>query len=380
MKRVVFVDHVPVLSGAELALCALLAKLDRSRWQPRVILAAAGPFEERLRMAGIPVEVLPMPETLLGRRPLQRGAFLNPLRDASGIAYVAGLARRLRGQADLVHANSLRACILAGAAAGLAGLPNVWQIHSVVAPPMIPPQAARILRFLAGHMPRQVIFNSQVAASCFDLPKDRVTVVPPGVDGTLFHPGDHPPRKLTRVGMIARLAPLKGQHVFVAAAQRLAMTHPEMEFVIAGTPLFGEKDYAWRVRTQAAAAPHGDRIRFLGFVEDVPALLRDLDVVVHASTLPDAFGQVIVEAMLSGRPVVATDIGGAAEMIEDRVTGRLVSPGDPAALATAIAEVVDGKTAAAAMARKARALALDRFDVRCTTQAIEAVYERALAA
>jgi glycosyltransferase involved in cell wall biosynthesis len=259
-------------------------------------------------------------------------------------------------------------------------LPNVWQIHSMVAPPMIPAQATRILRFLAGHMPRQVIFNSRAAAACFDLPKDRVSVVPPGVDGEVFHPGDHPSRKVTRVGMIARLAPLKGQHVFIEAAQRLATAHPEMEFLIAGTALFGEEEYASRIRSQAASGPHGDRIRFLGFVNDVPALMRDLDVVVHASTLPDAFGQVIVEAMLSGRPVVATAIGGPAEMIEDGVTGRLIPPGDAAALTSAIAEIVDDKAAAAAMAHRARALALDRFDLRCTTRAIEAVYEKVLAA
>jgi glycosyltransferase involved in cell wall biosynthesis len=380
VKQVVYVDHVPFLSGAELALCALLAKLDRSRWEPTVILGAAGPLEERLRRDGVAVEVLPMPATLLGRRPLQRAAFLNPLRDASGMAYVARLAGRLRGRADLVHANSLRACILAGAAAALAGLPNIWQIHSVVAPPMIPPQAARILRFLAGRLPRQVIFNSLAAAACFDLPRDRVSVVPPGVDSRLFVPADHPPRRLTRVGMIARLAPLKGQHVFVEAAQRLADTHPHLEFVIAGSALFGEEDYARSVRQQAVAGPHADRIRFLGFVEDVPGLMRDLDVVVHASTLPEAFGQVIVEAMLAGRPVVATAIGGPAEIIEDGVTGRLVPPADATALAAAIAELECDRVTAAAMATRARALALDRFDVGRTTRAIEAVYEKALAA
>jgi glycosyltransferase involved in cell wall biosynthesis len=380
VKQVIYVDHVPFLSGAELALCALLDRLDRSRWEPTVILGAAGPLEERLRRDGVAVEVLPMPATLLGRRPLQRAAFLNPLRDASGMAYVARLAGRLRGRADLVHANSLRACILAGAAAALAGLPNIWQIHSVVAPPMIPPQAARILRFLARHLPRHVIFNSLAAAACFDLPSDRVSVVPPGVDSRLFVPADHPPRRVTRVGMIARLAPLKGQHVFVEAAQRLADTHPHLEFVIAGSALFGEDEYARSVRQQAAAGPHADRIRFLGFVDDVPGLMRDLDVVVHASTLPEAFGQVIVEAMLAGRPVVATAIGGPSEIIEDGVTGRLVPPADAMALAAAIADLEWHRDTAAAMARRARALALDRFDVGRTTLAVEAVYERALAA
>jgi mannosyltransferase len=67
-------------------------------------------------------------------------------------------------------------------------------------------------------------------------------------------------------------------------------------------------------------------------------------------------------------------------MIEDGVTGRLIPPGDAAALTSAIAEIVDDKAAAAAMAHRARALALDRFDLRCTTRAIEAVYEKVLAA
>ena len=180
--------------------------------------------------------------------------------------------------------------------------------------------------------------------------------------------------------MIARLAPLKGQDIFVEAAQRLAEVYPQMEFLIAGSALFGEEEYARRVRQQAEAGPHSDRIRFLGFVEDVPRLMGDLDVVVHASTLPEAFGQVIVEAMLSGRPVVATAIGGPAEIIEDGVTGRLVPPADATALAAAIAQLACDRVAAAAMAHRARALALDRFDAGRTTRAVEAVYEKALAA
>jgi len=108
--------------------------------------------------------------------------------------------------------------------------------------------------------------------------------------------------------------------------------------------------------------------------------MRDLDVVVHASTLPEAFGQVIVEAMLSGRPVVATAIGGPAEIIEDGVTGRLVPPSDAGALAAGIAAVTSDQTAAATMARRARVLALDRFDIGRTTREVEAVYEKALAA
>jgi glycosyltransferase involved in cell wall biosynthesis len=179
--------------------------------------------------------------------------------------------------------------------------------------------------------------------------------------------------------MVARFSPIKGQHVFVDAVELLAPRYPDAEFVLAGAPLFGEDGYARSVRNQATGSLIGDRIRFLNFVEDVPRLLDSLDVVVHASLYAEGFGQTVAEAMLAGKAVVASSAGGPGEIIEDGVTGLLVPPGDAQALANAIDDLLSDPERAREMGRLAREAALERYDIRKTTQSIEAVYEKVLA-
>ena len=121
------------------------------------------------------------------------------------------------------------------------------------------------------------------------------------------------------------------------------------------------------------------RVEMIGFVADVPALLQTLDVVVCPSISPEGFGQIVVEAMMCGKPVIASAGGAVNELIEDGITGRLVPPGDPVALADAINDVLARADQSAEMGRRARVVALERYDIRKTTRAIEAVYEKVLA-
>jgi glycosyltransferase involved in cell wall biosynthesis len=177
--------------------------------------------------------------------------------------------------------------------------------------------------------------------------------------------------------MIARFAPIKGQHLLVEAARQVAKRHPEAEFVMAGTPLFGEEVYAQEVQEHAQRTLRR-KVQFLGFVDDVPSLLRELDVIVNPSTVPEGFGQAIVEAMMAGKPVIASALGGPVDVIEDGVTGRLVPAGDSDALANAINQLLSDPAAAAEMGRRGRERAVERYDIRETTRAIERVYERVL--
>jgi glycosyltransferase involved in cell wall biosynthesis len=376
MSRLAFVDHTSALGGAELALASLASALDLSRWRPVAFLGEAGPLEARLRGLGVDTEVVPLASRL--RRP---GS--GTIRLADPVAGLAGLvaSRRLAGRlrtvgASLLHANSLRACLLGGVAARLAGLPCVWQVHSIVAPPVVSAGSAAIFRVLAGVLPSCVVCNSEATAAALGLTSKRVRVIPIGVDASRFVSGASTARRGARVGMVARIAPLKGQHVFLEAARRVAAAWPEVEFVLAGEPLFGEERYARTLRHQAA----GLRVRFLGFVDDVPALLRDLDVVVHVSVQPEGMGQAVVEAMLSGRPVVATGLGGTAELVEDGVTGRIVPAGDARALADAVSSLLADPRSAAELGRRAQKAARERFDLGRYAREMDGVYQEVLAA
>ena len=378
MKRVMYVDQTGQIGGAEIALSTLVGNLDRREWQPEAVLGQNGPLADRLREAGVPVEIVPLPSLLSGAYDGPR-RMLDPRRWFSTVIYVMSLARLFRDRKpDLVHSVSLRALVLAGLAARLARIPQVWHVHSVVATPMISGGGVALLRALARWLPNHIIFNSTATAACFDVPEGRATVIPIGVDGRRFSPNGNGFHRPARVGMLARFSPLKGQHVFVEAAEAVANWHPETEFLLAGTALFGEEDYERQVRASALASPQSDRIRFLGFVDNTPEFIRSLDIVVHASVLPEGFGQTIVEAMLAGKPVVATTAGGSKDILEDGVTGLLVEPGDAGGLAQAIDYLVTHPDDASVMARRARTCALERYDTVRFARSVEHVYSSVL--
>jgi glycosyltransferase involved in cell wall biosynthesis len=238
----------------------------------------------------------------------------------------------------------------------------------------------RLIRWLARRWPSHIICNSRQTAADFDVDEQDISVIPCGIDSKRFSPNGRRPGNRPRVGMIARFAPLKGQHIFVEAAGRLAERYPQAEFVLAGVPLFGESSYALEVRAAASALPNGTAIRFLGFVNDVPALLHTLDIVVNPSVHPEGLGQVIIEGMMTGKPVVASALGGPIDVIEDGITGRLVPPNDASALADALDEMLRDEVKASAMGLRGRRRALERYDIQATAQAVERVYEKVLAA
>ena len=368
------------MGGAEIALSSLLGALDRGKWRPVVLFGEEGPLVETLGRANVPVDILKMPIVLGNVRQGKIGnaTALSPRRIASTIAYLLRLTIHLRRrQIELIHANSLKACVLAGIAGRIVGIPVIWHVHSVLGSPAMSSTGRKLMLRLSRWLPAHIICNSRTTAADFDAVAERVTVIPIGIDSGRFSPDRTAWNGHAVIGMVARFAPIKGQHIFVQAAQCLATTYPSAEFVVAGASLFGEEGYELEVRE--AARSGGDRaVRFLGFVDDVPALMAKLDLVVSPSTQPEGFGQSIVEAMLAGKAVIASAAGGPTELIEDGVTGRLVPPGDVVALSRAISELLEDPVEAAAMGRRARVRASKLYDIRETTRLVEAVYERVL--
>jgi glycosyltransferase involved in cell wall biosynthesis len=159
--------------------------------------------------------------------------------------------------------------------------------------------------------------------------------------------------------LFGRITPWKGQHVFIKALVEL----PDVRGLIVGDALFTREDrsYAQELRDLVAHLRIADRIHFTGFCPDILPLLLSVDVVAHCSTSPEPFGRVIVEAMLAGRPVIATRAGGAMEIVSDNQTGLLVEPGDSHALAAAIQRLLENREFAAEMGRAAKRDAEQRF-------------------
>ena len=176
--------------------------------------------------------------------------------------------------------------------------------------------------------------------------------------------------------MVGRLAPWKGQDLFLRAFSR-ALRCIDADARIIGSAMFGEHQYERGLAGQVGALGLHDRVEFRGFRSDVAAELREIDVLVHASTIPEPFGQVVLEGMAAGLPVIAANAGGPAELISHRLDGLLYPPGDEDALAAAIVAV--GRDA-----RQRRQLGVAAWQrARCFTpqraaNAVEAVYANLL--
>jgi glycosyltransferase involved in cell wall biosynthesis len=338
--RVVILDHCARLSGAELALLDLLPAL-QEEVEFHVVLGEDGPMASRLTRLGVSVEVLAMSETARGlpRDRVRPGRL--PLRSVvSSAMHTLRLVQRLRRlRPDLVHANSLKACLYGGAAARLAGIPVVWHIHDRIAEDYLPVPAVRLVRTLARRLPTAVLANSSATLATLPGVSGTVAANPVAIDGTIV--GERCRSGPLWIGMLGRLASWKGQHVFLEA---FASAFPDgtEQAVIIGSSMFAQDDaYAAALRRLAARLGLAHRVTFSGFREDVAAELSRLDILVHASVVPEPFGRVVVEGMAAGLPVIATGQGGPAEIIENEVNGLLVPPNDTAALAHALRRLAD---------------------------------------
>jgi len=339
--RVVFVDHVARLSGGEIAMRRLLPAL-ATHVDVHVVLGEDGPLVEQLGALGIDTEVMPLPPRL---RDVRKGTVRPDLLDPIAVAYLPRyalrLSRRIRAlDADIVHANSLKAALYAGLAARLARVPAVWHIRDRIAADYLPTSAVILVRTASRILPTAIVANSLTTLETLPLPRHGRVVYNPVVYDGVEQVGPLPTRVADEmtVGIVGRLAPWKGQHVFLDGfAEAFRGTHVRGRII--GSALFGEEEYASSLSRQAERLGISSQIDFRGFRADVWEELSKLDVLVHCSVTPEPFGQVVLEGMAAGLPVIATAAGGPAELITGGVDGILTRPGDAGELAAALRRV-----------------------------------------
>jgi glycosyltransferase involved in cell wall biosynthesis len=216
-------------------------------------------------------------------------------------------------------------------------------------------------------------------------PRERIRLIPRGVDPRRFDPSAIPASRVMAqreawgagpgqalILLPGRVTRWKGGMVLVEALARL----PGAIGVLAGG---GSTAFIREITDRAAALGLGERLRVAGHTDSLDLALMAADVVVHASTDAEAFGRTVIEAQAMARPVVASDLGGPRETVEEGVTGWRVTPGDPAALAAALARVLAMPEAErAAVGARARAVVLRDYTTAAMQRATIEVYRELL--
>ncbi len=183
------------------------------------------------------------------------------------------------------------------------------------------------------------------------------------------------------LGLVAQISPWKGQETAIEALRLLREQGVDADLLLVGEALFvaastrfDNERFLARLRALASEAGLEDRVHWLGEREDVPELVRALDVLLLPSW-EEPFGRAVIEAMAMEVPVVATSVGGPAEIVEDGREGYLAPPRDARAWATAIRRVIDGPEGGAAMGRAGRARVEREFTFVQQAAAMLRVYE-----
>jgi glycosyltransferase involved in cell wall biosynthesis len=340
---VLIVSHAAELGGAEQGLIDLACHLGPERCE--VLLLAEGTLRQVLERRGVSVRVLPARGSVLGVR--RAGGMLRALMAAPEAlllaARLAAIARRYR----LIYANSQKAALIAMLAGAIARRPVVWHLHDILSAEHFGRLQRMALPRLATPLTRAVIVVSAAARAAFVASggsPGRVRLVHNGIDPAPYAGLDAIARNTLRrslglpegplVGLFGRITAWKGQRVLIEALRDL----PSVQAVIVGAPMFGEQAEETYLRELAARLGVASRVRFLGHRPDSPALMRAVDLVLHCSTSPEPFGRVIVEALFAGTPVLAAEGGACREIMGE--SDWVAAPGDPAALASAIARIL----------------------------------------
>lgn len=395
--RVLFIDHTARMSGGEIALRNVVMKLNAARICPTVLLCAEGPLAEQLRPY-CDVRVLPLSTRLAETRKDTLGLnSLLRLRDLlSLISYTWRMSRVIKTlNIDAVHTNTLKSHIIGGVAARLAGRSLVWHLRDRIAPDYLPYAAVRVVRILSRLLPNVIVANSHATLStvhsealpfahAVDEPNKfihskRWKVIHDGCDV----PPDTPQAMLSSpitIGLVGRISPWKGQHVFIKAAAIARAQMPNLRFQIIGAPLFAEEEYEAHVKRMSSELGLDGSVDFLGFVSDVQKAVAQLHIVVHASTIGEPFGQVVIEGMAAGKAVIATRGGGIPEIVLDHVTGLLVPMNDEHAMAGAMLALARDPEKMKEMGQRGRERVREQFTIEKSARAIEQLYDDLLGA
>jgi glycosyltransferase involved in cell wall biosynthesis len=164
-------------------------------------------------------------------------------------------------------------------------------------------------------------------------------------------------------GIIGQLIDWKGQDVFLEAAKRVLAHHRNCVAVVVGDDPDRSGEWLAKLKHLAAKLGIGDRVRFVGHRDDMPALMSELDVVVHASVRPEPFGTVIAEAMSMERAVIATRAGGPPEYVCDGHNGLLVAPRDAEQMAAAILRLLNDGSLRQRLGAQGRQTVVQRFSI-----------------
>ena len=371
-QAVLFIHHANDMYGADIGLLHSILCLDRNKYDPIVLLPSdmpTGMLSPELERLGVEYHFVTL--GILRRKYLTPSRIIPLIVEMlSGIAKVRSIARERN--VTLVYVNTFVA-VSGAIGSSLARVPVLWHIREILAMP----RAMRwvLIRTLNLCADRVVCISKAVRDSLLaEAPglASKCVVVYNAVSAPIATSTDNHvgireelgvAENIPLVGTVGRISHWKGQEILVEAAAQVLQRQPSAHFVALGSYFADESHYLDKLKAQIENLGLADRFHLSDYRSNVTEVYRALDIFVLPSRKPEPFGRVTVEAMMQSRPVIATNHGGTCELIEDGVTGILVPPADPAALAEKIDLLLTDSALRQRLGQNAARYALEHFSM-----------------
>ncbi len=363
--RVLYTINRMDVGGSQTHLIQVLRLLDRDRFEPLLCcLTGQGALLETARATGATVV----------------GAGLGGLKSPGAVAALGRLGGFMRRERiDIVHNYLLRANVIGTLAARAARVPLVLTskrgCHERRGLELV---GARLSNRLADCVTANANAVRAFVHENEGCPLEKMVVIPSGIDTDRFAPRPAAdfkarlglPSDAPVIGVVTRMRVRKGVEEFLRAVAEVRRRRPAVRAVVAG-----EVDLDDELRALVEAAGLREHLHLLGRRSDMPEVLSAFDVFVLSSH-DEGMSNAILEAMAMQRPVVATDVGGTGEVVQEGRTGYLVPPKDPGALAAALERVFADAPAAQALGARGREVVVAGFSARAMVRQMEALYLR----
>lgn len=347
-----------MFGGGQWSLYYLIKHLNKGVFHPIVLCPGEGELAVKMRSVGAEVLYLKV----------GRMRYLNPV-------VIWKLVKIIRKQnINLIHTDSTSETLYAGIAAKLSGIPLVWHIRAS--------QGELLLDSILSVLSTRLILVSNALRLRFKWAKaiNKMVTIHNGIDLESFDnfPKLQSIRKEFNIdkdtvllACLGRIEERKGQEYLIQAMRQV----DKVKLILAGS---GDEVYLNRIKSLCEGLNISDRVFFAGHREDIPVILKEIDIVVFPVITGEGFSRVILEAMAAAKPVIASDDAGNPEAVEDGKTGYIVPAKDSAALAERINELVMDAKKRKTMGRNGRKRVDDFFSIKKNIEATESLYSNIL--
>lgn len=369
MKNILFLHAGAEMYGADKVMLDLIKRLDKTKYNPIVILPTDGVLVEALKDENIEVMVMPYP--------IMRRKYFNPKGliqygvDLIKYTYqIVNIAKKKN--INLIHTNTA-ATLEGGFVSRKLHIPHLWSIHEIIVSPKI---MYRVTSKLIAKYSSITITDSNAVKNHLDasgyFQPNRVKVIYNGVDSKRFNPKNDSaylyeewniPKDARIIGMMGRVNSWKGQEDFLKAANIIMAKYPDVYTVLIGSAFEGEE---WREKELAdkiACSPYKNRIINKGYRTDSEGIYKLYDIFVLPSINPDPFPTVVLEAMSTGKPIVGYKHGGVCEMVKEEYNGLLAEVKNPDDLANKIEKILVDENKRKLMGENSRRRLLSEFSI-----------------